>query len=280
MRTERFVAALKAAPAFDPTDKAVLIHLQGNIVDSRYAATDWRDFQNFVGDTVGGYRQEVHFICPRPEDVPGLMDAWMVLMRRVADGGVDPVIAAAVSAFAFVFIHPFEDGNGRIHRYLIHHVLAERGFNPPGVVFPVSAAILERIDAYRRVLESYSQRLLPLIEWEPTATFNVRVKNDTGDFYRFFDATPHAEFLYGCVQQTIEQDLPDETAFLRRYDQFRSQVDAFIDMPDNTIDLLFRFLHQNGGRFSARAREREFRELTDNEAERIEAIYGEVFANG
>ncbi|HIP51694.1 MAG TPA: hypothetical protein EYG94_06355 [Campylobacterales bacterium] len=30
-------------------------------------------------------------------------------------------------AFSFVYIHPLEDGNGRIHRYLIHHVLAERG---------------------------------------------------------------------------------------------------------------------------------------------------------
>src|SRR5690348_12804399 len=36
-------------------------------------------------------------------------------------------------------------GNGWIHRYLIHHILSERGFNPPGVAFPVSFAILERI---------------------------------------------------------------------------------------------------------------------------------------
>ena len=49
---------------------------------------------------------------------------------------------------------------------------------------------------------------------------NVHVLNDTGDFYRFFDATPHAEFLYGCVQKTIEEDLPAETRFLQRYDDF------------------------------------------------------------
>lgn len=28
--------------------------------------------------------------------------------------GVDPVVAAAVAAFGFVFIHPFDDGNDRI----------------------------------------------------------------------------------------------------------------------------------------------------------------------
>ena len=78
------------------------------------------------------------------------------------------MIAAAVLAFGFVYVHPFEDGNGRIHRYLIHHVLAQRGFNPAGVVFPVSAAILERIDEYRTVLEDYSQRLMPVIDWQPT----------------------------------------------------------------------------------------------------------------
>jgi hypothetical protein len=62
-RTDRFVAALKAAPVFTP-NKESLIQLQGDIVDPRYAAKDWRDFQNFVGETVGGYREEVHFICP------------------------------------------------------------------------------------------------------------------------------------------------------------------------------------------------------------------------
>ena len=124
-------------------------------------------------------------------------------------------------AFGFVYIHPFEDGNGRIHRYLIHHVLAERGFNPPGVVFPVSPPSWSGSTTTGEVLESYSGRLLPLIEWEPTENFNVRVLNDTGDFYRFFDATPHAEFLYAWVRKTIEEDLPDETNFLRRYDAFR-----------------------------------------------------------
>lgn len=87
------------------------------------------------------------------------------------------------------------------------------------MVFPVSAAILDQIDEYRRVLESNSKRLLPLVEWEPTPQFNVRVLNDTG--ISTFDATPHAEFLYACARRTIERSLPSETAFLQRYDQFR-----------------------------------------------------------
>ena len=94
---------------------------------------------------------------------------------------------------------------------------------------------------------------------------------------RFFDATPHAEFLFDCVRRTIEEDLPNETDFLRRYDRFTGHLQAIADMPDRTADLLFRFLHQNAGRLSNRARKGEFERLTDEETERIERLYGEVF---
>jgi len=89
-----------------------------------------------------------------------------------------------------------EDGNGRVHRWLIHHVLTEAGYNPPELPFPISAAILRNISAYRNVLQSYSKPLLPFIEWEPTGRGNVRVLNDTADHYRFFDATALTAFLF------------------------------------------------------------------------------------
>jgi Fic family protein len=121
-------------------------------------------------------------------------------------------------------VHPFVDGNGRLHRWLIHHVLAAGGFNPPGVVFPISAAILRRIDEYRAVLESYSTAILPFIEWRATADGTVEVLNETADYYRYFDATAHAEFLYACVEQTVEHDLPEEVRFLEAFDRFSAGV--------------------------------------------------------
>lgn len=216
-------------------------------------------------------------ISARHEDLLSLIEG-LVAFDRTAAHHLDPVLAAAALAFGFVYAHPFEDGNGRLHRYLIHHVLAERGFNPSGMVFPVSAVILDRINDYRKILESYSARLLPLIEWEPTDRGNVRVLNDTGDYYRFFDATPQVEFLYECVERTIEVDLPAETSFLKGYDSFRRQVEDIVDMPDNTVDLLFCFLRQSDGTLSNRAREREFAELTDDEVARIEATYSKAFS--
>ncbi len=259
-------------------DLEELLRLQRIVIgDVRFTKLGLRDEDGFVGDHDRDTQMPLPgHISARPEDLTALIDG-MIAFDRGPARELDPVIAATILAFGFVYIHPFEDGNGRIHRYLIHHVLAQRGFNPPGVVFPISAAILEQIDEYRRVLENYSARLLPLVEWEPTDRFNVHVLNDTGDFYRFFDATPHAEFLYACVRKTVEEDLPYETDFLRRYDRFRQLVTGFIDMPDRMVDLLFRFLNQNDGRLSNRAREREFEALSDEEAQRIEGIYQEVF---
>ncbi len=164
-----------------------------------------------------------------------------------------------------------------MHRYLIHHILAEMKFSPPGLIFPISAAILERIDDYRTVLESYSQRLLPLIDWEPTASMNVHVLNETADFYRYFDATPHVEFLYACVEKTITVDLPEEIDFLQRYDAFRQRVTAFLELPSSKLDLLFNFLKQNEGTLSKRALQKEFSALRPEEIDHLEQIYQEIF---
>jgi len=61
--------------------------------------------------------------------------------------------------------------------------------------------------------------------------------------------------------------------FLRRYDEFSERVGNIVDMPDRIVDLLFRFLRQNKGRLSNRAREGPM------ETERVERIYSDVFAD-
>ena len=269
-RAERFVAALRAAPDFDPADKRALIRLQGDIVDPRYAAADWRKLQNFVGATGPGYREEVHFICPRPEDVPGLMDAWMESTRRMVGSGVDPVVAAAVSAFAFVFIHPFEDGNGRIHRFLMHHVLAKRGYSPPDVILPVSAAILRDRHSYDQVLEAFSRPVSEFIEWRWTAEREIVVENDTGDLYRYFDATAFVEYLYDRVADTVRCDLKQELGFIATFDRAFEAARAIVEMPDRRASLFVRLCMQNGGRLSASKRQ-QFSELDDAEIAAMEA---------
>jgi hypothetical protein len=261
-----------------PIDLDELLRLQRIVIgDDRYVPLGLRKEGGFVGERDRETRMPLpDHISAGHEDLPSLIDGLVAFDRNAAPK-LDAVLAAAILAFGFVYIHPFEDGNGRLHRYLIHHVLAERGFNPPGMVFPVSAAILDRIGDYRRTLETHSQRLLPLIKWESTDKGNVRVLNETADYYRFFDATPHAEFLYECVARTIDVDLPAEAKYLQGHDTFKRQVTDIVDMPDGTLDLLFRFLRQNNGALSKSAREKEFAALTDDEVAKIEASYKGAF---
>ena len=140
--------------------------------------------------------------------------------------------------------------------------------------------MLREIESYSAVLQTHSRAILPLIEWRATEDQNVRVLNDTADFYRFFDATPHAEFLFHCVAETIENDLLNETRFLESYDRFGEQLQEIVDMPTDKTDLLFRFVHQKGGRLSQRARTREFARLPDEEVEQVESIYSDELPPG
>lgn len=277
-RAARWASAIGEAGA-RPLTVDELERLQRLVIgDARFVTLGLRTEGGFVGTHDRETQEPVpEHISARPDALPELLTGVIEYERRALEGGVAPVLAAAAIAFGFVYIHPFVDGNGRIHRWLIHHVLAVAGYNPPGIVFPVSAAILRRLDAYRSVLASYSAALLPLIEWRPTTDGNVEVLTDTADYYRYFDATLHAEFLYACVEQTIEHDLPEEVRFLEAFDAFSSGVKELVEMPDRQIEQLRVFLAQGQGKLSARARSQEFQALTDAEAVQLEQLYARAF---
>ena len=255
------------------------IRLQQIIIsDFRFTHLGYRNQGGFVGEheRSTGYPIPDH-ISARWQDLILLMEGVIATNELLKESNMDPVLAAAVIAFGFVFIHPLEDGNGRMHRYLIHHVLAEKKFTPPNFVFPISSVILNRIKEYRETLESFSKPRLPLIQWRPTEKGNVEVLNNTIDLYRYFDATKQAEFLYDCTKETIEKTLPEEVQYLKKYDEMKNFIRNYIDMPDRLIDLLIRFLRQENGMLSKRAKRKEFQALTSNEIKILEEKYSEIF---
>jgi len=269
---ERFVAALNGAATFDLSDKAQLVELQNAIVDPRYAAKDWRDIQVYVGQTARGYREIVHLVCPKPEDVPSLMAAWSKMAQRLLSANVDPAIVAALVAFTFVFVHPFEDGNGRIHRFLIHNILAKTGFSPDGMIFPVSTAIVRDMRTYDATLKRFSRPLLSLIDWRLVPPDDkMIVTGQTDHLYRYFDATPQAEFLYDKIGETIHKDLREELEFLGAYDEAYSGVRAVVDMPNKKISLFVRLSMQNEGKLP-KGRRKLFAELTNREIAAMEVV--------
>src|SRR5947208_13949924 len=113
------------------------------------------------------------------------MEGMFAAHRRMEVGKIQAVVHAATIAFGFVYIHPFEDGNGRIHRFLIHNILSRRGFTPAGIMFPVSAVMLKHMDAYDASLEAFSRPLMPLIEFSLDDQGRMTVHNETVDLYRY-----------------------------------------------------------------------------------------------
>jgi Fic family protein len=273
-RAQRWAKTIARAGEMD-LSIATFEELQRIVIgDNRFVQLGLRTEGGFVGEHDRTTREPIpEHISARHNDLRSLLEGLRDFEERTVFSGLDPIVTAASLAFGFVYIHPFVDGNGRIHRWLVHHLLARRQFAPPGLIFPVSAAMLRMIDQYREVLRSYSLPLLRRVEWKPTSGGNVEVLNDTADWYRYFDATEHAEFLYRCVEETVERDLPEEVAYLQSYDRFVAGLQEIVDMPGRTADLLHRFLRQNGGRLSRRALDGEFSSLTAEEVARIEDLF-------
>ncbi|MDG1437105.1 MAG: Fic family protein [Rickettsiaceae bacterium] len=248
------------------------------IVDSRFIHMGYRHEGGFIGshDRFNNMLIPSH-ISAKHQDIDQLINGLIETSKLLKNSDFPPVLAATLIAFGFVFIHPFEDGNGRLHRYLLRHLLIENGFTPKGLVFPVSSIILKRITDYILVLEAYSKPRLSYIEWRATDTGNVEVLNETLDLYRFFDATLQAEFFYECVHETITKALPDEVKYLQRYDLMKSFVNNYIDMPDRTADLLISFLYQNNGKLSNRAKNKEFSLLNKDEIKALENKFIQIF---
>lgn len=245
--------------------------------DDRFTKVGYRDVGVFLGERDHNNDPIPEFIGARQDDVVDLMAALDKCNNRMRPQDVDPVIQAAIIAFGFVYVHPLEDGNGRLHRCLVHHVLAERKFSPPNMVFPVSSVMLDRIADYQSVLQSHSAPLMPFIEWQSTEDHNVNVTNDTADIYRYFDATEVAEFLYECVITTVDNDLPREISYLTAHDEAEKNIMECVEMPNRLAQNLIMFTRQNDGAIPKKRREKEFSALTDEEASAIEEIIASSF---
>ena len=275
-RAQRWAGAIGEAGRH-PLSADLLGELQRIIIgDDRFVRLGLRDEGVFLGRRDPFGQPQPDHIGARPEDLADLTEGLIAFDRRTTSGAYHPVLAATSLAFGFVYIHPFEDGNGRLHRWLFHHVLAARRFSPDGIIFPVSAAIEHAILLYRDTLEGVTRPMLPHIAWRATERGNVHVTNDTARLYRYFNATRNAEYLFDCIVQTIEHDLSEELDFLEIRDAFHRRGTTVVDMPERLLDTLLHVLRQNGGSLSKRKRRGAFAKLTADEIETFERLYAEL----
>ena len=276
-RTEKFIASLEMARREDFCYKESLVELQNRIVDPRFVNEDYRTTQNYVGQTISYQREFIHYVCPKPEDVQDLMRGLLTSHQLMKANDVSAIVHAAVVAYGFVFVHPFEDGNGRIHRFLIHNIFSIREMVPENLMFPVSAVMLNNPEGYDDSLEVFSLPLNRLVEYSLDELAQMTVHNNTAHWYRYIDMTAQAEALYDFVIQTVESELVEELSFLANYDSIKKAIQDVIDMPDRQIDLFIRICLENNGRLSANKRKSHFDFLSDDELFSMENVIRENY---
>lgn len=276
-RLERFVHLLRGSRSWPFGNKVDFVRIQNTIVDPRFANSDYRKTQNYIGQSLRG-GEMVHYIPPSPEHVESMMDGMIRSMERMRST-VHPVIAAAVVSFGFVFIHPFDDGNGRLHRFLIHQILSREGFTPDEAIFPVSAHMVAHMDEYDRCLESFSEKIMILSNYTLNSDGCLTKKTDPDAYYRYFEATKMAEYLFGVIEKVIDGDLKEELQFLVKYDGAKKEIQNYVDLPDKQIDLFIRFSLKNNGSISNSKRKSHFQSLTDGEMDTLSQIVEKHFQN-
>lgn len=207
-----------------------------------------------------------------------MMEGVVQVGELVKSGSYPPVLAAASAAFGFVFVHPFLDGNGRLHRFLLHHLLRLGGFTPPGAVVPVSAAMARDIARYAEVLRHYSAPRTAMLDYRlDSDADHIDVKKQPLYLYAFFDATELCEFTFACLERAIDQDLADELAYLRAYDSAHQSLTRWLDAPQPELEKLIRYIAQNNGRLSKNKRG-QFPLVGDDDITRAETQVSEAFA--
>jgi Fic family protein len=110
-------------------------------------------------------------------------------------------------SYGFVFLHPFEDGNGRIHRFLIHNIMSIRGLVPNGLLLPISAVMLKDPVKYDSSLEAFPRPLLKMIDYKLDEPGKMKVYNETACWYQYIDMTAQAEALYDFITKPYLKNL-------------------------------------------------------------------------
>ena len=93
-RREKFVSLLTLAETDDFCERSRLLELQNLIVDSRFADTEFRTIQNYVGQTITFQKENVHYIAPKSEDVESLIEGLVEAHQKMHAGDIPAIVHA------------------------------------------------------------------------------------------------------------------------------------------------------------------------------------------
>ena len=253
--TEDYLVALQNAAVTNPLDRAVQFRTEQNrLQDSRLGAAG------------------VTYVPPPPELAAELMAHLMALANQ-RPAPLDALAHAALVSFAFVFIHPFMDGNGRLSRFLTHHGLGQAEALPRGFLLPVSVAMKRHEADYLAALQAFSRpaRALCQVLWagDDDYTFDWAAGADT--WFRYMDVTEGVRFTLEMALAALETHLQGEVAFLALFDEVRRHIEARHDLRGSDLATLIVTIWQNGGVLSANRRKRFAERVQGHVLDAIEA---------
>ena len=132
----------------------------------------YRNRQVVIGNRITGV---ITFRPPDTIDVPILMKALVKWLNSKDAFETNPVLAAGISHYEFVRIHPFIDGNGRTARALASLILYLRGFDTKRF-FALDDYYDSDREAYYKALQSVESKTLDITEWLEYFTYGVALQ--------------------------------------------------------------------------------------------------------
>lgn len=271
-KQERFVQLLKNAGEPVKVDEQWLVRLQNAIVRDVYSQeASYRTRQNWLEESSG----RLSFIPTPIGELSRVMRGWEEFVND-KKRCTDVLVKAACAAFGFVYLHPFMDGNGRLHRFLIQHVLARSELMAQETVIPVSAVIEQNIPSYVAVLTAFSRPITALWNYRRGDPEPVFLSDPGSRAYRFIQADREVAFLYSMIKQAVQEEIPRELAWLQGYDLAFSTLNDELDLPQKDLSALIRMTHSNQNTLSAKRR-KQFVHLPEEVLNRIEDVVRQAF---
>ncbi len=256
-KASRFAALLKQAHQQQPLTEELLVAWQNATVSNPFdLAGQFRTEQNRLQKEIPG-AAGVTYVPPEPELAAALMAGLMRLANQ-RPPGLDALVHAAVVSFAFVFIHPFMDGNGRLSRFLVHHCLGQSGRLPLEFLLPISVAMKKHEGAYLQVLTRFSKpaRQLCEVSWAGDEHYAYAWVDGADVWFRYMDLTDAVVFMLDMAEASLDTHMRQEVEFLALFDQVKAFIDARHDLRGSDLATLIVTTFQKGGTLSNNRRKR------------------------
>ncbi len=166
-------------------------------------------------DAPGHYRRgsvavagagKVHHIGPPADRVPHLMEN---LLYWLDDSGEHPLIASSVFHYEFEFIHPFEDGNGRMGR--LWQTLILTRWNPLFADVPVESLVHARQSEYYEAIRASSAK---------------------------GESTPFIFFMLEAILEAVRDSHPTDQAGDQVTDQVARLLAELRDGPRSAVEIM------------------------------------------